>query len=559
MKNCRTLLLLICFPLFSFLSYAQQSNTQQTNIKVEVAKSKDLRRTAYRYRISVGQLANARSALKEATDLALRQDPPVLSDYTSLGRLWVQLDRKNATSNVASMIEQVCRQAQVAEDLASYRRYTTPGQQLLYLLLGLDIEKARQIADLWPAPPAKLGDAGQQALLQFQTDFNSRLIMQAPSAVSEQVYEQLLQSQKSSSIPLTNRITLAQSLINLNQKDKARAVLDQAIADLGQAAPEPGKTGEYESFLRMLASVYPEKSMSALDAYRAALARLGPSGNPGAIYQIGDQRITLDPSESTALSMLRGMYGRPELAMKLLDANPGLRAKLDQIGGVDNFLNPPQLSGIPTPMPILVAGPTGSIPPNPPPPPEKPANPSDLLRTLRGKADSNPELVRRKLSDTYLKKEGFQSLITLAQMATYSDPELSDIALEVAHGLLPLFDSLNQRATSLRSLITALRQCDGEVDPTLLKEGLILVGELREEENQKAQAVLAAPGAVPPAVNVNPPPNPVVHPSDDLEITLIAQTALDDFGSALRSAHSIKDEGVRIRALMQIVQSLINY
>lgn len=559
MKNCRAVLLPICFLLFSFLSYAQQSNTQATNIKVEVAKARDLRRTAHRYRISLGQLANARSALKEATDLALRQDPPVLSDYSSLGRLWVQLDRKNASSNVASMIEQMCRQAQLAEDVASYRRYTTQGQQLLSLVLGLDIEKAREIADLWPAPSAKLGDDGRQALLQFQADFSSRLIMQAPSAVSEKIYQELLQSQKSSSISLTSRITLAQSLINLDQKDKARAVLDQAIADLGQAAPEPGKTGEYESFLRMLASLYPEKSMSALDAYKAALARLGPSANPGAVYQIGDQRITLDRSESTALSMLRGMYGRPELAMKLLDANPGLRAKLDQIGGVDNFLNPSQLSGIAPPIPISVTAPAGSMPPNPPPPPERPANPSDLFRTLRGKADSNPESVRRKLLDTYQKKEGFQTLINLAQMASYSDPELSDIALEVAHGLLPLFDSLNQRATSLRSLITVLRECDGEVDPTLLKEGFILVGELREEENQKAQPVLAAPGAVPPAVNVNPPPGPVVHPSDDLEITLIAQTALDDFGSALHSAHSIEDEGVRIRALMQIVQVLISY
>jgi hypothetical protein len=50
----------------------------------------------------------------------------------------------------------------------------------------------------------------------------------------------------------------------------------------------------------------------------------------------------------------------------------------------------------------------------------------------------------------------------------------------------------------------------------------------------------------------------VIHPSDDLEIAMIAQSALDDFSSAIRSANSIADEGVRIKALLQIIQTLMN-
>jgi len=274
--------------------------------------------------------------------------------------------------------------------------------------------------------------------------------------------------------------------------------------------------------------------------------------------------VMFSQSESTAINMLRGMYNRPELAAKFLDSNPELRAKLDQLGGPDNVLSPSPMSTNPPPR-TFPAG----VPPPPGPDaragstvqaPEKPINVSDLYRTLRGKADFNPDMVRRKLEDTFRKKENFQSLIQLAQMASYSDPELSSIAVEVAHGLLPLIDSLQQRASSLRTLVTILRQCDGEVDPSLLREGFILASQMREEEKQKEQASAVNPGMIGSVLGSTPRPGTnVIHPSDDLEIAMIAQSALDDFSSAIRSANSIGDEGVRIKALLLIIQTLMNY
>ena len=225
-------------------------------------------------------------------------------------------------------------------------------------------------------------------------------------------------------------------------------------------------------------------------------------------------------------------------------------------------VNPPR-----SPSPLSSAPAPKSYPANNPPPvmaatlpgaapnnlqnsaaPEKPLNPSELLRSLRGKAELNPVAVRRKLADTCQKKEHFPVLISLAQVANYTDPDLSSIALDVAHGLLPAFESLQQRSSSLRSLISALRQIEGEVDPTLLREGFILVTELREEEKNKEQA------AAPTSSGAGG-----LHPSDDFELFLIAQNALDDFGAALSRVHAIEDEYVRIKALLQIAQALTAY
>jgi hypothetical protein len=91
-----------------------------------------------------------------------------------------------------------------------------------------------------------------------------------------------------------------------------------------------------------------------------------------------------------------------------------------------------------------------------------------------------------------------------------------------------------------------MRSCEGEVDQGLLKQGMSLVSELREEEKNREQA--------------NPPePNTRVYrQSDDFEIALIGWTAADDLSAALRRTHAMESDSLRIRALVQIAQSLIS-
>ena len=559
MNTCRRIFLwLTCLGALLASCYGQETNVQPPTIKVDYARQKDLKRTARRLGVNIERLTNLRTALKEATELALRQDPPMANDYVPIARQWIQANRKEALPVIASMIEQVSKRAQMAEDLAFYRQCTTQGQQLLYMLFDLDMERARQIADLWPAPSAKLGQAGEQALIQFQSELNARLLSQGSGSLADGAYTPYVQPQVSATLPFAPRLSVAAALAAANQKEKARAVLDQAIADLGNRPPDPSKNNEYEAFLRGMVSFYPERCPDALEAYKSLLSRQDNSVNPGVIYVLGEDRVSLNPAEAATLNMVRALYGRPELAAKILSSDPGLRAKLDQLGGIDNILSPSPLSSAPAPKfypannppPVMAATLPGAAPNNlqNSAAPEKPLNPSELLRSLRGKAELNPVAVRRKLADTCQKKEHFPVLISLAQVANYTDPDLSSIALDVAHGLLPAFESLQQRSSSLRSLISALRQIEGEVDPTLLREGFILVTELREEEKNKEQA------AAPTSSGAGG-----LHPSDDFELFLIAQNALDDFGAALSRVHAIEDEYVRIKALLQIAQALTAY
>lgn len=555
MRTCRSNLgWLVWVGLLAFFSYGQDVKVPPATVKVEVVKARDLIRTAHRFRISTQQLTDARTALREATDLSLHQDLLAPEISNQMGRLWLQLDRKKAREMIGALIARVCTQVQAAEDLATYRKYTSQGQQLLYMLAEIDPEKAAGIIELWPSPAASLGDGGQQALAQFQNDAGSRLtLMQGAGSVSSQALDRYLSPEQSTTLPFTPRIQMVSMLIGTNQKDKARALLDQAIADFRARALDPGKSSDYESFLRGLAQYDSDRFLDAFSIYQSQLSQQENGSNAGVIYEAGGTKVLLNPTESTIMSLIRGLYGKPELTMKLIDANPGLKAKLDQLGGLDNVISPAMLSANPVPR---------SYPANVPPPvsattlpgpnssgrdsgvaPERPISAADLYQTLRGKAEANPEAVQRKLRDTCLKKEHFSALITLAQMAATQDPDLSSIALDVAHGLLPLFDSLPQRGSSLRTLLTTLRLIDGEVDPTLFKEGYILVTEMREDERNRQGQAPAPPAGAPFA-------------SDDLEIALIAQNALDDFSAAMRRAGALENETVRIRALLQIAQAL---
>jgi hypothetical protein len=553
MKICRfTFLCVLCLGMSMRAQQAEKS--QGINVRLEALKLKDLRRTAHRYRIGVDQLVNARTALSEATDLVLRQDA-VSNDFGMLARLWLQLDRRKARAEIGNLIEMACRQALAAEDLNGYRQSTNMGLQLVASLSEIDPEKARKIAELWPEPASSLGDAGRQAFAQLQNDTVNRMSAMN-SGVSNQNFEPYLDAQKSASLPLSPRVPMASSLISSNQRDKARALLDQAILDVGKIAAEPNKRGEVEMFLRNLASVYPERLLDAFESYRGAF--VPDISNPGTIYESGDLKVLITQEESVTLSMLRGMYGRPELALKLLESSPSLRSKLNQLGGLDRVLNPSVLSG----QPVLRSYPANSPPPQSPVSgvgytlngvvfsdgrtPSVATNPNELFMSLRGKAEYDPEYVRRKLADEFTKKEHFNLLINLAQMASGTDPDLGSVALDVARGLLAAFDTPQSKLNSLRMLITTERQVDGEVDPALIRQGFNFVSEMRDEETKREQ------------VNRSPNPAPI-RPSDDLEVFLISQTALDDFKEALRRARALDEEKVRIRALVQIAQTLMSY
>ena len=115
-------------------------------------------------------------------------------------------------------------------------------------------------------------------------------------------------------------------------------------------------------------------------------------------------------------------------------------------GDLSVFSGSPVVRSYPAnaPPPVTAATLPGQTPGGGPgnAPPEQPLNFTELFRTLRGKAEINPEGVRRTLLDTCQKKEHFSGLLSLAQIAAYSDPDLGSIAVEVARGADVLLETV---------------------------------------------------------------------------------------------------------------------
>jgi hypothetical protein len=547
-------LALLAFLLLATPIFAQETEPASTvNLRQEALKLADMTRTSHRLHIGVTRLVQLREALQQATDLILRQES-MESTYANIARYWVSVDRKKAREALSKLISAAGSLAQNAADLNGYRRSSDIGMLFVNYLSQIDPEGARKIVELWPEPPASLGEEGRKAMEQLQKRAANE-ILSGKAQISSQDYQSYIDPQLSASQPFQARIDVATSLASSNQKDQARQILDQGIRDLANVTPDPNQLNDYRMFFEGLWHLYPERFLDTLEAFRVRCPQTDSSNDR--IYEIGDKKVQLTPVEAMTVGILKGVQPRPELAARTISANSGLKAKLDQLGGLDRVLSSflsvsgPSLREYSAALPVSPASgnivttnilPISTAQDNA----ASPVTAEDLLKQLMGRAETNPEWVRRKLADACTHKEHFQVLIKLAQGAVSVDPDLGTIALEVAGGLLRAFDTLSSRASALRNLVNISRNIDGAVDSSLWSEGLNLVADLREEEKQQEQAnEMPASGAL--------------QPSDNLEIYLIGQIALNDYSTAMQRVRSLRDDNLRIRALTSIVQYLTSY
>ena len=130
-------------------------------------------------------------------------------------------------------------------------------------------------------------------------------------------------------------------------------------------------------------------------------------------------------------------------------------------------------------------------------------------------------------------------LIELARMAQSADPELASMTLDAAKPLLSRVEPLQDRAQLFGEMARAYRECDGEADAGLLRDGFHLVARMREESDG------AAPGE-----------SGSRYMADELEATLISELTRIDFDSAMRYVRSMPEKPPRLAALLRVVQSL---
>ena len=111
MTSIRNLLLTVPGCLFAFATFAQEGR-----VVIADTASREVRRSAHQIHIPVGQLKNAREALREATDLARKMDPPPYDQFNNLAQIWLQLNRTKAKGVIESFIQDMRDIAQKPED-----------------------------------------------------------------------------------------------------------------------------------------------------------------------------------------------------------------------------------------------------------------------------------------------------------------------------------------------------------------------------------------------------------------------------------------------------------
>jgi hypothetical protein len=550
----------VCFCLACFLAAGLSA---QTVAPVSVP-TKELKRTAHQLRINVDHLKNARAALKEATDLARHSSDS--SAFSQLSSDWVRIDKARAPAALEDLYGWLRTTARDAPDALTYQRCMSAAQSMLRQLATLDSDKAVSLWRMWPDPPAALGESMislREQVGQFEKQLSAAGSGRGIGAGPGAGMDSTAANQQAAMGNYSIAASLAAQLNQSGDRQEALKVVDQAMATFRQGSQDPRALSSYLSFVQRLANVDPDRYLQGLSALVPSLSNPG-GPNTGGTLTVGNQTLQLTAVEAAVIDLCRNLNGRPDLAMKTLDMIPGLKSKLNGIGGIDNIVGPP---GSMNPSRSLVSmsysidgvmkntysttmngSSSGSSLINAPT-----TNPAAayeagnlLYQSVRGKLAKDPAFVKQKLADAAKTPDQIDVLINLANRVNYEDADLASLALELASQMEMQVEPLSKRASVMQQLIQAYQRCDGEVDAGLLQEGLNLVQQLRDEQNSAAAPMPTARGPVSGRGTM----------ADQLEMAFVAELALDNFDGALKYLRLMPDD-LKLQALLQIVQTLI--
>jgi hypothetical protein len=534
---------LIAGFLCAALSAFSQESRKESKILIVNNSSKELKRTAHRLHISIEQLKKARQALQEATDLAKKIKPFPVSQVYSLRDIWRQVNSSKAKGVIDSFIQDLRSEAANAADFMAYQRATSAALSFMQTSADSDYEKIQDMLGSWPDPPASAGDAGEQFRSSLESGMRQNLMMKLASTDPEKARALLSQSGNSGSYSYYSASgQIVQGLMKAGKKDEALAVVNQTVNDFNRHASDPQALQGYQSFaqtsVRVLGSSSADIIMSPLITQ---LTNQAPSGNCATgTLKTGDTSVDLSCAETGIVNMMRNFMSMPGLVNTMANSFPSLKSKLESVGGIDSisyYGNSGVTYAVKNPGASSYQVYSGG---------ERPDNPSKLLKELKGKAESDPSFVKERLKDIAKGQQSIDMLISLATTASYDDPELASLALEVARPLLSQVEPLQTRAAILQNLVRACRQVEGEVDTALLCDGFILADQLREESEKNeasSQPMVAISGNI-------------YRSADQLEVFLVSELSKDDSEKAINFARSIKSDTQKLAFLIQIAQSL---
>ena len=517
---------------------------QKPGVVIANSPSKELKRAAHRLRIPVGQLKDAREALQLATVLAGKMEPYPADQLLNLAQMWEQVERRKAETVVKSFVRELRSRAAECQDFGCYQKYTSSAM----MLMQSKFDYAEVLAELesWPEPKESSGGQAGIFLDRMKSQFKKQSIYRLASSDPERALELLTEARDSGKYGYSASAQIAQSLMQAGKREQALDLIDQTIGRFDETSADGRALQEFENFVRMTAmNLDSARAGTAMNRLITALSseRQNDPAHCNATLQSGETSVGLTCSESRLLNLLRSNPMRPSFTMKTLDSLPALKAKLDSVGGIDSLYGS-GMYGAPQASITYgawdgthaIQGGVNSAPPDAPGKP--PVNIAGLIQSLKGKAESDPSLARGKIKDLDM-----EALLGLAMSASYQDPDLAEMAIEMAQKRLPELQPLQTRAGALQNLVRSARQVNGEVDAGLLRDGFILADQLREEIDEKA----------PEAGITNK--RYLYAGAEQLEAFLVAELSRDDFDSAIEYARSLDDDALKLNCLIQIAQA----
>lgn len=535
MKKLRRLPIVLFALSLAYTCFAQQ----KPRFEVVNASSKELKRTAHRLRIPVEQLKNAREALKEATDLIRKTDPYPMKQLFNLVQMWTQLDRSRSKEVIDSFINDLRSKAAKCTDLGQYQSITSIGLSLIQQNSTASPEKALQLIRDWPEPNIAASDQLKSFRDGLESQMKNQVLSQLANSDPEKALSLLPQPGDSGSYPYSIASQVAMNLMNSGKKDAALRLADQVIGSFDpNASKENPDLMNYQYFVQTVGRIDAGRANSALGGLVTALMNQPDSDNCGYLgIKTGGTSITLTCSETRMFNLVQNSRSSPTFAMKALDSMPGLKSKLEGIGGIDglwgsNSLNMSYYSGKNQQGTVSSGG--GTF-----------VNPYNLIQELKGKDAST---IKSKLKDKTV-----DELISLAMNAAYQDPDFGATVLEMAEPLIPQVEPLQKRATVLQNFIQAHRQVEGESDPEMLKTGFVIADQLRQEQAEKEETQKSNPLIIVGGVR-----NFGISQPDQLEAFLVAELSRDNYESAMRYARSVESNNAKLQCLILIAQALSN-
>ncbi|MEJ2245592.1 MAG: hypothetical protein P8Y80_05830 [Acidobacteriota bacterium] len=227
-KRLATILIISCMA-FPVLAKDYESGSTDK-------EEKELKRIAHRMRIPVEQLENARSALQEATELAIMLEPLPTSEISSIVSAWSTLQPSKAESVSEYFVLELQLRALEAIDDRSYAQVTSSATTILNKLASINYHKAEEILSTWPYPLESFGESAIQARYRMESSVTQSIMEQIAKEDPDALDEQFINDYESSTGDL---LSLANNLVRTGDRDKADELIDRAIQSVPQHGNDP--------------------------------------------------------------------------------------------------------------------------------------------------------------------------------------------------------------------------------------------------------------------------------------------------------------------------------